>query len=195
MAVEYTNRKGDLYRILQGRTKTGKPKYYCSRKPGGVPVESLPPEFEIHEHPDTATVSVRKVRPSRILEQEIQFIDAQIRSLAGIDHFILDRNGDEIIVYLCDRDPKQVDQMIGKLLGPFGIAGGLGDWARQRARYSPVMRFTLVDEVKRHFQLERWCFRSQVDDWIPISAPAQTLEKLTRKFVPHLGRESFYELF
>ncbi len=36
MSIEYVNRRGDKYYLLQGKTKTGKPKYYVSRKPDGV---------------------------------------------------------------------------------------------------------------------------------------------------------------
>ena len=60
MGLEYVNRRGDRYYILQGVTKTGKPKYYCSRKPKGVPVEELPDDFEVYENPGTKMVSVRK---------------------------------------------------------------------------------------------------------------------------------------
>ena len=52
----------------------------------------------------------------------------------------------------------------------------------------------LQDETARLFLPERYCFRGSVDRWIPIGGPDK-IEKLAAKFLPHLGRESFYELF
>jgi hypothetical protein len=51
MALEYVNRRGDRYFVLQGKTKTGKPKFYCSKRYSGVGVDRLPDEFAIHENP------------------------------------------------------------------------------------------------------------------------------------------------
>ena len=56
------------------------------------------------------------------------------------------------------------------------------------------MRFVLVDKAERLFAPERYCFRGSVDDWISIGPPAP-LEKLAAKYLKHLGRESFFELF
>jgi hypothetical protein len=66
VTLEYVNRRGDRYFVSQAKTKTGKPKFYCSKRPGGVGVDRLPEGFEIHERPEDALVSVRKIRPARI---------------------------------------------------------------------------------------------------------------------------------
>ena len=62
------------------------------------------------------------------------------------------------------------------------------------ASYMAMLRFTLIDRKTRVFVAERFCFRGSVDDWIPIAGPG-TLAAHVRRFVKHLGRESFYELF
>lgn len=193
--LEYTNRRGDVYYVLQGRTKTGKPKYYCSRNPRGERVEVLPPEFEIYEHPETALVSIRKVRPSRVLPVEVEFLTEQVRKLSEVEHFIIDRTADSLVVYVCDSDPDQVNDVLERLMGPLGRhAESIRQWMIKNARYSPMFRFTLTDEIERLFRLERWCYRGRIDDWIPISAPNQPLDALVADFVPHLGQESYFEL-
>ena len=58
MGLEYVNRCGDRYYLLQGKTKTGKPKYYVSRKCNGEPVDKMPEGFEFYEHPEQGLVSV-----------------------------------------------------------------------------------------------------------------------------------------
>ena len=62
------------------------------------------------------------------------------------------------------------------------------------AHYQPVMRFTLVDEERRRFGPERFCFRGSVDNWIPIGPPG-SLEQLAAKYLKHLGQDSLYELY
>jgi hypothetical protein len=59
-----------------------------------------------------------------------------------------------------------------------------------------VLRFTLVDEDDRTFHAQRWCFRGSVDDWIGLwsSGGDGPLTDLVKRFCPHVGRESFYEL-
>ena len=68
MALEYVNRRGDRYHVMQGATKTGKPKFWCTKRAtgAGVAVERLPDGYEIHERPQDGLVSVRKALLSRI---------------------------------------------------------------------------------------------------------------------------------
>lgn len=70
----------------------------------------------------------------------------------------------------------------------------LEDYAAREAHYMPVMRFVLRDEASRVFEPERFCFRGSVEDWISIGGPDQ-LQKLTSKFLKHLGTDSMYELY
>jgi hypothetical protein len=63
------------------------------------------------------------------------------------------------------------------------------------ATYQAVMRFVLVDRDKRLFSAERYCFRGSVDDWIPISMDDAPLAALLNKFIKHLGKETFFELY
>jgi len=56
-----------------------------------------------------------------------------------------------------------------------------------------MMQFVLVDKKTREFEVERWCFRGSVDDWIGLDSSTD-LEALVKKYGCHLGKESFYEL-
>jgi hypothetical protein len=73
-------------------------------------------------------------------------------------------------------------------------SGALAELSRQFATFMPVMRFVLVAGAQRHFAPERYCFRGSVEDWIPIGPP-DTIAALARKYLKHLGKDSFYELF
>ena len=78
MSVEHINRRGDRYYVFQGRTKTGKPKYYASKSAtsqSGQRVDSLPEDFEIFENPGNAAVTVRRRKRSRIVDAERQLVE------------------------------------------------------------------------------------------------------------------------
>ncbi len=72
MAVEHTNRAGRTYHLRQGKTKTGKPRWFFSSWPDGKgeAVDKLPEGYEIHEHPESAQVFLRKKRPQLISDLE-----------------------------------------------------------------------------------------------------------------------------
>ena len=88
-AVQHVNRKGDTYYLHQGRTKTGKPKYFFSKKSEGELCRQLPDGFEIYENP-RGQVYCRRIQPKLITEQEIEVVREAIRNCgkqfsAGVD--------------------------------------------------------------------------------------------------------------
>ena len=59
------------------------------------------------------------------------------------------------------------------------------------ARFSPILRFILVDPKERSFKAERWSYFSDIDDWIGIGEPGR-LDRLVRRLIPKLGTDDFY---
>lgn len=62
-----------------------------------------------------------------------------------------------------------------------------------QGRLTPVMRFTLTDERKRHFRAERMCYLGSIDDWIDIGFD-RPIQELARELIPTLGCDEFFEL-
>jgi hypothetical protein len=58
--------------------------------------------------------------------------------------------------------------------------------------YMKVVRFTLEDEKKRTFRVQRWCFRGSIDGWIDLWASGSDgkLSDLVKRYGPHIGQES-----
>ncbi len=75
MLVTYTNRKGDLYYLHVGKTKTGKNKYFFSKKKEGVLALEIPEGYENVN----AQVFLRKIQPKIILDQEIAMVESELR--------------------------------------------------------------------------------------------------------------------
>jgi hypothetical protein len=194
MPIEYTNRKGDRYFLCQGTTKTGKPKYYASKRISGVCVQSMPEGYEFYEEPGGGIVSVRKIRASRILPSERDNLVAWTRDLAGLKYFIVALEADSLVIYTPGSDPKAVLDDWSRALGPFGSKLAEKEaWIANREQYMPMLRFTLGDETDRLFSLERWCYRGSIDNWIPLDY-LKPLENLAKKYLPHLNQDSFFDL-
>ena len=67
------------------------------------------------------------------------------------------------------------------------------DITAQGIHYSPMLQFLLEDEKRRTFTAQRYCFIGSIDDWIDIGhGPLTTLVK---RYVKHLGQESYFDLF
>ena len=60
--VAYTNRKGTRYYLCQGRTKTGKIRYYFAREPCEDAVTAIPAGYVVEESVN-GIVSLSKDRP------------------------------------------------------------------------------------------------------------------------------------
>jgi hypothetical protein len=193
--MEYVNRAGDLYYFFQGKTTTGKPKYFASKRQTsekGIRIATLPDEFEVRENPMNATVAVRRRKPSRIQPTERDLVARLAVELSSYSCVQTDVDGDQIVVYTPDRDPLAAAATLARIFGSSPSA--TADWTMRRTTYNAELRFTIHDVEQRTYIAERYCYRSSIDGWIQISPP-RPLETLARKLLPHLGKDSFFELY
>ena len=200
--IEYKNRSRQTYYLYEGKTKTGKPKYFFSMKTSVkteiTSVESIPDGYEIYENPN-AQVFLRKIPVQIILPEEIEIVKFWLQKhLKPID-FLLDVKGKNIIIYLCDQN---IDNMMkAKEIMTMEIItfANIPDFIRTKEpfffglTYSPMMQFVLEDVETREFTVERWCFRGFIDGWIALDSSTD-LQKLVQTYGAHLGKESFYDL-
>jgi len=191
MAVEYTNRRGRTYILHAGVTRTGKPRYYFSGKSEGDLVDEMPDGYEVHENPN-GLVSVRKIRPRAILEEEIRAVKAEC---------LRHENAEKSKVEVKDRvisvhEPDQDEEKLGDLFNRWAVFDSKIDLEAKMGivlTFTPVLRFTLHDREARMFIAERFCFRGSIDGWMTLSGP-EPLHTLLMRFVKHIGRDTFYEL-
>lgn len=190
MAVEYTNRKGQLYYLHQGTTKTGKPKYFFSMKSDGSLVKTVPDGFEIYENPN-AQVFLQKKQPKIITDEEIAIVERGMNKLSCFQYYQIDVKKDIIYIYTPNENTSNLSELFSEssLRNGIDIKTGMS----RVLTYSSMLRFILDDEHKRTFTTERFCFLGSIDDWIEIGYP-DTLQKLIEQYVKHLGKDSFYEL-
>ncbi len=109
MAYEHCNRRGDVYLLQAGKTRTCKPRYYFGRKLTGEPVEHVPPGHEVFESPERGQVYLRKERRTCIEPIEREIVVEGIRRESNVDQFMVDVEEDCLVVYLPTRNVNDVN--------------------------------------------------------------------------------------
>ena len=202
MAVQYTNRIGKTYYLREGQTKTGKPRYFFSaQKEGkGKILEHVPDGYEIYEHPQNAQVFLRKKRLQLITDIEKYLVEKYAKMLAGARQYRVDYKDEYITVYESDVNAEELKGVFGNLLEDIPLRPGVtADDALNTLvssvdrNYSAMLRFRLMDEERRTFTAERFCFRGSIDDWIFLAGPSD-LKSLVEKYMKFLGTEAFFDL-
>ena len=191
MPVKHVNRRGQTYYLHRHSAKGGRVGYHFSLDEEGDLVDEIPAGYEIYENPN-GQVFLRRQREKIIHDEEVNLVRDGVKRHTQLEYFLVDVRDNAIVVYTADQDVDGLMQIMGS-----GLFAG-----RERAReriehllsYSPMMRFVLHDREKRTFTPQRYCFRGSIDDWIDIGA-AGPLGALVRRFIPHLDRESFFDLF
>jgi len=186
MTIQYTNRRGQIYYLYQGITKKNKPKYFFSTQTNGHELDTIPEGFEIYENPN-AQVFLRKKQPSLISKLEKQMVITEIKKNNCMQHYILDVRKNYMTLYTAQSHPRFEQESWIATLKQLKKPSLIG------LNYIAEMRFQLVDRESRYFMAERFCYRGSINDWITISEP-EHLSKLVKQFIPHLGKDSFYEL-
>jgi len=191
VVITHRNRHGDRYYLHEGKTKTGKAKYFFSRKREGQLAKSIPDGFEVYETPN-AMVLLRRVVPCVVTSEETAIVTDAVRQNPKAKGAIVEMKGDSITVHMPSFD---LDESVDELTAdyPFTDRVQLRGVLKRSVNYMPAMRFVLQDEKSRQYQTERWCYAGSIDDWIPVESPGP-LPKLARMLCRHLGRESFFEL-
>ena len=201
MTVQYTNRVGKTYNLLEGKTKKQKPRYFFSTKTHGKgePVEHLPDGYEIYEHPENAQVFLRKKLPKLITDKEKQLVEKSLAKLQRSKLYIVDCKNEYITIYESNIDVDNFKNILGNFLEGVPLRPGVDSEDAMNLllmtadrNYTAMLRFELVDKEERTFTAERFCFRGSIDDWIFLDGP-DTLEKLIKRNVKLLGTEAFFD--
>jgi len=190
MAVIWKNRREDVYYLHEGRTKTGKPKYYFARSDKGMIVDNIPDGYEIYENPN-AQVFLRKKLVSLIEDEELDLVERGVRQYADLKNFIVDRKERTMTVFLPDQDLEGLKAELQRFT-PISTVK-LNDVFEKSLTYSPMLRFALESEDQREFLVQRYCFLGSIDDWIYLES-SSSLKDMVKKYCKHLGKESFFDL-
>lgn len=215
--LRYTNRMGDTYYVHARRDASGRTRYTARRDAEGA-IESLPEGYEISESVN-GQVSVRKQRPRKITADEERAVQHALTE-RGLDRYRVEVKGSAIIIHEPNHDDASLDALAERYTNyTFDLPGGIGSQVegmlrqelgdevferiiaegKERARsllastnrYEAVLKLKLTERQRRRFGISRMCFRGE-GGWLGLDEGE--LAELLPRYVPHLGRESFFQL-
>ena len=203
----FTNHYGQTYYLHRKRRSDGRV-VYVLRKSATNALSALPESFEVRENVH-GRISVRRRRTRPISESEADLLDAALAQSRPFA-YRLDVDGRAATIYASAADrhcfsesveaefaegfSQALRTLLTKRYAPELVA--LFRERRQeersrRPRYYPVMRFVLSDKEQRLFSVERVCFTGE-SNWVRLES--LSLPAALMKYLPHLGRDSFFDL-
>jgi hypothetical protein len=133
------------------------------------------------------------MRPSRVTPAERDLL-YDIARRCGVNYLIVDIDQDNLVVWTPGTDPAASVHLLSRMFGPLGASLAVEERSvASHAHYMAMLRFTLVDESRRQFAVARWCFKGSIDDWWDLGKGG-SLQAMAGKYLPHVNRESFFEL-
>ncbi len=197
MAIQYTNRIGQIYYLYSGKTKTGNDRYFFSMKKNanGETVKEIPNGYEIYEHPEKAQVFLRKKQTQLTTDIERQLIKKHVANINSSKSYLMDCKEKHITIYESNVDPEDLTETFHhafkRRLNHNGLMTSVANIAN--SQYTAILRYTLADTKKRTFIVERFCFRGAIDDWIFLDGP-DILGNIAGKYVGIIGTDQFFDL-
>lgn len=189
-AFRYRNRLGDEYYLHEGRTKTGKPRFYFARSQRAGALATMPCGFEVAESIN-GVVSVRRLRPHEeaVADTDVARISSEVARHAHLGYHRVRVDHGEIVIYAPDPSPESLEELARALATPRSVRQFVAE-RMVRARYSAVMKFV---PNAAGFDVHRMTYRGEGGWSWPLASGS--IEALARTFVPAIGTERFFDLF
>lgn len=215
--LSYTNCKGVTYYVHRQSSDANRCRYTARRTSDGA-LEALPEGYEIVENVH-GQVSVRRRRPRKLTAEEQRSVREALDA-HGLDRYRFEVK--DKTIFLCEPSMEEAfpEEFAQRSLGMiFDLPGGIGQQLEASMReelgdeafeklmqehvertrekiaatcdYQAVLKLTLRDERERRFTIARMVFRGE-GGWYELDAGP--LAELLNTYVPHLGKDSFFEL-
>lgn len=163
LSIENSNKKS--YFIKSRTTKKGNMTYYLTTKEDESCLDEIPKGYEVFEKYDYGSLFIRKKIESLFTQVEIDKLRKHLDKNKSIYDYRINIHGKEIAIYTAES-----------------------------IRFEERMRIKVFEDgSERNFEVERFCYRGSVDDWITIGSESD-IDKIGSKYLIHLGKESYYEL-
>lgn len=206
-SFSYTNKHGQTYYLHAARGAYGRATHVMRMHVEGAMAE-LPEELEIRENVH-GQVSVRRKRKRQFTKLEEQLLHSAMERFRPFA-YELDVDGGAATVYASAEDRKCfLESLDAEFANGFADALAKALAKRyspelvemfrvrrqgriaKRPRYYPLLRFVIADDGERLFAVERVCFSGEAS-WVRLER--LPLPAALMKYLPHLGRDSFFDL-
>jgi hypothetical protein len=217
-STSYTNRKGKTYYLHSVKNRKGALRYVMKASPAGA-LNALPDGHEIVEGVN-GEVSVRRKKPQLIKPLEVQLVKSGLEK-RGLQGYRAAAKDKRITVYEPLKKEEDYQELLGlqaaysqqfvesiaahlpddspEMASMHQLLGQVDDAPREAtiqrlvpdSPVEPVLRFTLSNKEKRLFDVERMTYSGEGGWHYP--AFGMRLADAAREYLPHLGKESFFE--
>ena len=186
--LTYTNRKGQVYYFHESSGKRGK-QIVCSMRESENDLPAIPKTHEIVESPN-GQVSCRKKIEREITNDEISNVENVCPGMVEPRiKLAVEEKKKAIIIH-----SKQTDGL-ERVIEQFPLHPGVKmEMLADHVPFEAVLKFELTDRKKLTFAAYRMCWiGGNKPDWLFLDEGS--LPTLLKKYVRHIGKESFYDLF
>ncbi|MBA3397211.1 MAG: hypothetical protein H0T89_31585 [Deltaproteobacteria bacterium] len=191
--LSYTNRRGQVYYLHAGTTKTGKRRYFVAKTVGKDVLAEVPAGFEIVESIN-GVVSIRRIDPNARSDPDTDLarVRAELARHAHLRRHRADVVKGEIMVF--EPVGGLPDDLADYLVASLQLTPGQLERRRPELekglRYTPVMRFAPIDG---RYALFRMTYRGD-GGWSRWALDRGRLEDLASKYLKQIGTPGFFEL-
>ena len=187
--LKYINRKGIPYYFREVSGKRGT-QIVCSKMEFGNDLAAIPDTHEVVESPN-GQVSCRKTMKYDLLPEEIALAKKLCPKLVKKNvRVIVEMKKKAIHIHSANAD--SMNELAQYVTGSGSVPTRILAAMEKNLRFEPALKLELSKKPERIFLVSRMCWRGKCD-WMFLDEGS--LEKLLRKYVPHIEQESFFELF
>ncbi len=136
---------------------------------------------------------LRHIPPKIITDEERAVVEEGMQRYSDVEYFKIDVKGNAIFVYTAVQDMDALTAIFQDYPTSENEKAYIRKTLLQGIQYTADLQFVLVDETKRRFATQRYCYLGSIDDWIPIGRSGK-LPRLVKRYVKHLGKEPFVTL-
>ncbi len=192
MAKSFKNSKGKVYFIKSKLTKKGNTTYYMTKKEDEACLNEIPAGHEVFEKYDSGLMFVRKKQKSLFSLKEINSIKASLDQNASLVDYRISITGKEMAIYTVEKETN--DRIAESPLSSFFKMAQSNQYKSAWQNFEERMKVIIhQNKSGKEFEVQRYCYRGSVDDWITIGDESDIAE-IGKKYLIHLGKESYYEL-
>ena len=194
--LSYTNRMGNTYYLHEGKTKTGKPRYFVAKTMRKGARSTMPEGYEFSESIN-GVVSVRRVSTgksvSKIPDTDLAMARGELARHKHLQGHRVEVVKGEIVLFepMGGMDPAAIAESARSAYVDPYLMEAFWERKRSRTRYDLVMKFGPADEPG-HYAVYRMTYRGEGGWSWPLTIGP--LRKLVKRYIRHVGTEEFFGL-
>ncbi len=184
-AFAYENRMGVTYYLHEGRTTTGKPRYFFAKTMGPGMLSEMPGGVEVSESIN-GVVSVRRKTTDRaaVPEEDVKVVQEAVGRHLHLKGYMVRAVDSAVVIFEPHPRPSEL-RAFAERYGTSYRASNFIEERMKKAQYAPIMKF---ERESDGYVVLRMTYRGKGGWSWPLGAGK--LGGLAKKFVPSIGELS-----